>query len=130
VDRHLCKAELFEGHGQDAGCRARRSRRYDPVLATTLLAYTLILIIDIERAPAKPIIPCVLRRFMTMPPRSAQNDANQAHIAADLHQTGSAMSNIRTTNKRAKRAIVLNIARNKPAAAPVVEAAEPAKAAS
>jgi len=40
------------------------------------------------------------------------------------------MSNIRTSNKRHKRAIVANIARNRLAEAAVIEAVEPVKAAS
>ena len=40
------------------------------------------------------------------------------------------MSNIRTANKRHKRAIVANIARNKPVATPASEVVEPVKAAS
>jgi hypothetical protein len=61
--------------------------------------------------------------------RSAQNDANQANTAAALHQTGSYMSNIRTANKRHKRAIVATIARNRLAEAPAIEQVEPVKAA-
>jgi hypothetical protein len=39
------------------------------------------------------------------------------------------MSNIRTANKRHKRAIVAHIARNRPVAAPAIEVVEPVKAA-
>jgi hypothetical protein len=77
-----------------------------------------------------PIIPCVLRRFVTMPPGSAQNYATQAINAADFHQTGSVMSNIRTANKRHKRAIVANIARNKATETPAIAPVEPVQAAS
>jgi hypothetical protein len=61
--------------------------------------------------------------------RSAQNDVIQAKAATDLHQTEAYMSNIRTANKRHKRAIVATIARNRVAAAAAIEAVEPVKAA-
>ena len=56
-------------------------------------------------------------------------DANQAHIALDSHMSGTIMSNIRTVNKRAKRAIATTHARGKAAQTPPAEKAKPAKAA-
>ncbi len=66
---------------------------------------------------------------MTKRPDQRKIFATQANTAAELHQTGSPMSNIRTANKRHKRAIVATIARNRVAEAAVIEAVEPVKAA-
>ncbi len=74
-------------------------------------------------------MPCHRRQSMTKTPDQRKNDANQAKAATDLHQTEAYMSNIRTANKRHKRAIVATIARNRVAEAPKIEAVEPVKAA-
>jgi hypothetical protein len=66
---------------------------------------------------------------MTKTPDQRKIHANPAKTAADLHLTEAYMSNIRTANKRHKRAIVATIARNRAAVAPEVEVVEPAKAA-
>jgi hypothetical protein len=53
--------------------------------------------------------------------------ANRAKAADDAQQTGLHMSNIRTANKRHKRAVTLTLARKQADKAPV-EKAEPVKA--
>jgi len=44
---------------------------------------------------------------------SALRKAIRANAAADAQQTGSTMANIRTANKRQKRALTLTLARSK-----------------
>jgi hypothetical protein len=53
--------------------------------------------------------------------------ANRANMAADFQQTGSNMSNIRTANKRHKRAVTLTLARSKQVEKVPAEKTKPVK---
>lgn len=56
-------------------------------------------------------------------------DANRANATADFQQTGSIMANIRTSNRRHKRTIVAQLARDKAAEKAPAATVKPVKAA-
>ena len=57
-----------------------------------------------------------------------QIDADQTKTATNIHPTGTIMANIRSVNRRHKRAIVAQHARNKAAETPAIINVEPVQA--